>query len=270
MQVIGLCRFSWPGVGGFQVTHDSLEERTDFLYSPARLEARFRTFETIMLPPLCAQSDTDFTLLIVIGETLPQPWRDRLHDLVADMPQVIVQTQPPARHRPAMQAAVNSVRRFDDEPCLQFRMDDDDAVAVAYVQKLREAAHEQRALSNRAPFLAIDFNQGFIATPGPQGLHATPTNSPYTTAALAVMLQPAEQRTIMNFAHFKVARNMPTVTFTGQDMLIRGHNDFNDSRQKPGVKPVELSPLSVEDEAHFKAVFNIDADHVRRVYSASS
>jgi len=268
MQVIGLCRFSWPGIGGFQVTHASLEERTNFLYSPTRLEARFRTFETIMLPPLRAQSDTDFTLLIVIGETLPQPWRDRLHDLVADMPQVIVQTQPPARHRPAMQAALNSVRRFDDEPCLQFRMDDDDAVAVVYVQKLREAAHDQRALSNRTPYLAIDFNQGFIATPGPQGLHATPTNSPYTTAALAVMLQPSEKRTIMNFAHFKVARNMPTVTFTGQDMLIRGHNDFNDSRQKPGVKPVELSPLSVEDEAHFKAVFNIDADHVRRVYSA--
>lgn len=268
MQVIGLCRFSWPGIGGFQVAHQTLQERIDYLYAPARLEERFRTFEAIMLPPLRAQTDPDFTLLIVIGETLPQPWLDRLHDLVADMAQVVIQTHPPARHRPAMQAAVNSVRRFDNEPCLQFRMDDDDAVAVVYVQMLREAAREQRALSRRAPYLAIDFNQGFIASPGPQGLRATPTKAPYTTPALAVMLQPSEKRTIMNFAHFKVSQNMPTVTFTGQDMLIRGHNDFNDSRQKPGLKPADLVPLSAPEEDHFRAVFNIDADHVRRVFSA--
>jgi len=269
MQVIGLCRFSWPGIGGFQVQHQSLEERTDYLYAPKRLENRFRTFETITLPPLRAQSDPDFTLLIVIGETLPKPWRDRLFDLVSDMPQVIVQEQAPGRHRAVMQEAINSVRRFDNEPCLQFRMDDDDAVACAYVEKLREAAKDVRKLSRKHRFLAIDFNKGFIASPGPEGLRATPTNTTYTTAALALMLKPSENRTVMNFAHAKVAMNMPTVTFSGPDMQIRGHNDYNDSRQKPGVKPVDLLPLSPEDEDHFRSVFNIDADHVRRVFSAA-
>ncbi len=82
------------------------------------------------------------------------------------------------------------------------------------------------------------------------------------------MLKPSEKRTVMNFAHVKVSQNMPTLTFSGQDMLIRGHSDFNDSRQKPGVKPVDLLPLAAEDEDHFRAVYNIDADHVRRVFSA--
>jgi len=86
---------------------------------------------------------------------------------------------------------------------------------------------------------------------------------------LALMLKPSENRTVMNFAHAKVAMNMPTVTFSGPDMQIRGHNDYNDSRQKPGVKPVDLLPLSPEDEDHFRSVFNIDADHVRRVFSAA-
>ncbi len=268
MQVIGLCRFSWPGVGGFQVEHQSLQERIDYLYAPARLEERFRTFETITLPPLRAQSDPDFTLLIVIGDSLPEPWHERLLDLVSDMQQVVVQAHAPGRHRPVMQAAINSVRRFDNEPCLQFRMDDDDAVACVYVEKLREAAQDVRKLSRKYRFLAIDFNQGFIASPGPEGLRATPTQTSYTTAALALMLKPSEQRTVMNFAHAKVARNMPTVTFSGQDMLIRGHNDYNDSRQKPGGRPIELLPLSPKEEDHFRAVYNIDADHVRRVFSA--
>ncbi len=268
MQVIGLCRFSWPGVGGFQVDHPSLQERIDYLYAPERLEERFRTFETITLPPLKAQTDPDFTFLIVIGEALPKPWHDRLQDLVADMPQVVVQPRAPGRHRPVMQEAINSVRRFDSEPCLQFRMDDDDAVACVFVEKLREAAHDIASLSRRHRYLAIDFNQGFIASPGAKGLRATPTKAPYSTAALALMLQPSEERTVMNFAHAKVSQNMPTLTFSGQDMLIRGHNDFNDSRQKPRVKPVDLLPLAAEDEDHFRTVFNIDADHVRRIFSA--
>lgn len=268
MQVIGLCRFSWPCVGGFQVKHETLQDRIDYLYAPARLEERFRTFETIMLPPLRAQSDADFTLLIVTGESLPAVWRDRLHDLVADMPQVIVQPLAPGQHRPSMQAAINAVRRFDDEPCLQFRMDDDDAVACSYVHDLRAAARDVRSLSRRFPFLAIDFNKGYVASAGPEGLRAVATNVPYTTAALALMLKPGEQRTIMNFAHQKMPQVMPTVTFSGKDMLIRGHNDFNDSRQKAGVRPVVLTPLTRTQEAHFKSVFNIDADHVRRVFAA--
>ena len=51
MQVIGLCRFSYPGEGGFQVTHDSLRARMAHLYAPARMEERFATFETKIKGP---------------------------------------------------------------------------------------------------------------------------------------------------------------------------------------------------------------------------
>ncbi len=268
MQVIGLCRFSYPGEGGFQIEHASLEERTAYLYSPERMAERFRTFETIMLPPLRAQTDPDFILLIVIGQDLPEPWYQKLMGLVADIPQVVVQARAPGRHRQVMQEAINSVRIFDKEPCLQFRMDDDDAVACTYVERLRSTARDLQKMARQHRHIAIDFNQGFIAHPGPDGLRAAPTKAPYTTAALALMFRPSVKQTVMNFAHAKVAQNMPTVTFSGHDMLIRGHNDYNDSRQKPGIRPVALTPLSSEQEAHFRKVFNIDADHVRRVFSA--
>ena len=81
------------------------------------------------------------------------------------------------------------------------------------------------------------------------------------------MTRPSVRMSIMNFAHAKVGQNMPTVTITGEDMLIRGHNEFNDSRQKAGVKPVKLEQLDGDGERYLRQVYGIDADHVRRVYS---
>lgn len=264
-----MCRFSWPGIGGFQVEHATLEERIAYLFAPERMEERFRTFETITLPPLRAQTDGDFTFLVVIGDSLPTLWRDRLAGLLDDLPQAVVQTRPPGPHRQVMQEAINSVRATAHEPCLQFRMDDDDAVARSYVETLREAARDLRKLSRSHRHIAIDFNQGFVARPGPDGIDAAATSEPFTTPGLALMLKPSVKLSVMNFAHAKLPQMMPTVTFTGTDMMIRGHNDHNDSRQKPGIRPVALTPLDTAGEDHFRRVYGIDADHVRRVFSAA-
>lgn len=267
MQVIGLCRFSYPAIGGFQVEHDTVEARSAYLYSPDRMEERFRTFEAITLPPLRAQTDPEFTLLIVVGVDLPDAYRSRLEALVADVPQAVIHAYAPGPHRQVMRSAINKVRRFDDDPCLQFRMDDDDAVALTYVERLRAVAGDLRTFSDQHRHIAIDFNQGFIMRPDAQGLWATDTKLPYATAALALMVRPDVDQTIMNFAHFKMGQRMPTVTMTGEDMLIRGHNDHNDSRQKRGVKPVKLDLLDEELERHIRQVYGIDADHVRRLYA---
>ncbi len=267
MQTIGICRFSYPGDGGFQVEHDTLQDRMDYLYAPLRMAERFATFETMMLPPLKAQTDDDFTLLIVIGESLPAQFRERLETAVKDMPQAVIRAYPPGPHRKVMQDAINEVRRFDGDACLQFRMDDDDAVACNYIECLRAAAVDVLPMAAKHRHIAIDFNQGFIARPSASGLEVARTNVPYTTAALALMLKPDLRLSVMNFAHMKVGQKMPTVTFTGQDMLIRGHNDYNDSRQKPGVQGPKLSPLDGAGKAHFKATYNIDADVVAAAFT---
>ncbi|MGJ8547567.1 MAG: putative rhamnosyl transferase [Sulfitobacter sp.] len=267
MQVIGLCRFSYPAIGGFQVEFDTLEERIAYLYAPARMAERFATFETFTLPSLRAQSDPDFTFLVVIGDQMPQVYRQRLEALLADMTQAVVQAHPPKPHRAVMKEAINSQRRFDAEPCLQFRMDDDDAVGVNFVARLRETAEALRSFAQGRKVLAIDFNQGFIARPGPEGIAACPTQAPYQTAGLALMVAPKAQLTVMNFSHVKMPLKMATVTLTGEDMLVRGHNEFNDSRQGPKVRKFALEPLSKAQEQHFKTCFNIDADQVRREFT---
>ena len=266
MQVIGICRFSYPGEGGFQVEQGSLQERIDYLYAPARMAERFATFETMMLPPLRAQTDDDFTLLIVIGDSLPGAYRDRLDAAVADMPQALIRSYPPGPHRKVMQEAINEVRRDVDDFSLQFRMDDDDAVACAYVARLRAAARDILPLARKHRHIAIDFNRGYIARPSADGIAACPTTAPYTTAALGLMIRGDLPLSVMNFAHAKVAQKMPTVTFSDADMLIRGHNDHNDSRQKPGIRTPRLTPLDAAGKRHFATTFNIDAEDVAAAF----
>ncbi|MEO9779026.1 MAG: putative rhamnosyl transferase [Sedimentitalea sp.] len=268
MQVIGLCRFSYPAIGGFQVEHDTLDERIAYLYAPKRLEERFRFFETITLPGIRAQSDPEFTFLIVIGDSLPDIHRQRLDALVADIPQAKVLVYAPGEHRRMMQKAINTHRLPSHEPCLQFRLDDDDAVAFTYVEKLRDAARDVAPLLRTYRHVAIDFNQGYIARPGADGIAAMPIQMPYWTPALALMLRPDVRASVMNFSHGKLYKAMPTITLTGEDMMLRGFNGFNDSRLKKTAKPADLTPLSANEELLFQMTYGIDCDHVRRVFSA--
>ncbi len=267
MQVVGLCRFSYPALGGFQVEHETIEERRAYLYAPARMEERFRTFETIALPGLKAQTDQNFEFLIVVGDCMPAPYLERLAALTQDVPQAVIVPRPPERHRPAMQRVLNDFRRDTGQHTLQFRHDDDDAVAVNFVERLREVTQDCQGLVARNRLVAIDFNRGFSARPSARGIEAQPTVLPYYGVAFGMAVAPGVKQSIMNFGHNKVHRVMPTVTHTDDDMFVRGHNDFNDSRQKANVSKAELDPLDAEGEAHFKKTFAIDADQVRKAFA---
>ena len=267
MQVIGLCRFSYPAIGGFQIEHETLEDRIGFLYAEDRLEERFRFFECFTLPSLRSQLDQDFTFLIMIGDGLPDHHRQRLEVLVEDIPQVVIQAHPPRKHREVMKDAINSVRHFDGEHCLQFRLDDDDAVGIGFVARLREAGGNLIGFAADHRSVAIDFNTGVIAQPSSAGIAVEEIQRQYWTSALGMMIQPSSKISVMNFGHNNIWKWMPTVTFTGEDMVLRGHNDYNDSRQGKNVSKVRLTPLDKDGELRMKMSYNIDAVHVRRVFA---
>ena len=265
MQVIGLCRFSYPALGGFQVGHDTIEERMAYLYDDARLEERFRLFETVALPCLKAQTDPDFELIVVIGDTLPQRHLDRLRDILATLPQARIRSEPPRQHREVMKEILNSARDRH-LPCLQFRFDDDDAVAVDFVERLRAASDDCFALTQQHRTIAFDWSRGLIAEYGPDGIAATEVFRPFDVAALGMYVRPRCPLTIMNYAHNKINRFMPTVSFDTKHMFVRGHNASNDSRQK-GERPADVTPLTPEGETMFRTRFAIDADAVRQMFT---
>lgn len=267
MQVIGLCRFSYPALGGFQVEHDTPEKRAAYLYDPARIEDRFRMFEAFTLPALRAQTDPDFTFVVVIGEDFPAPMRERLEGLLADLPQTQVQAWPSGPHREVMREAINAAREDRKVPCLQFRMDDDDAVSVHFVERLRALAQDCRPLLRHHAHVAFDFNTGWVASPGADGIRAKEVVETLWTPALAMSAKGQRRNTIMNFGHTKLGRFMPVVTMPTPHMFLRGHNDHNDSRQKENIRAYKLSLLDAEGEALFKTEFNVDADEVRAIYA---
>ncbi len=266
MQVIGFCRFSYPAEGGFQVEHDSLADRMAYLYAPARMEERFRHFECLCLPGLKAQTDPDFIFAILVGEDMPHHWLERLAALVADFPQAAIIARPPGPHRQVCQEVINGLRDMS-QPCLEFRHDDDDALSVHFVDRLRQAAKDVAPLIGKNRLVGLDWNRGYVGRPDAQGLCAEVQVTPYWGVAQAVAVRAGAKQTVMNFAHNKLNQFMPTVTFTDEVMYLRGHNDHNDSRQKKHVRPVSLPRLDKNGEAELRARFAIDADHVRRVFA---
>lgn len=262
MQVIGLCRFSYPAIGGFQVEHHTTDERIRYLYQPERMQERFRLFETVALPCLREQTDAEFDLIVVIGDSLPDHYRDQLRDLVADMPQVRILSQPPRRQREVMKQLLQEARRDPAAPCLQFRHDDDDAVSVDFVARLRQLARDCDGLVGANRTVAFDFNRGYVAELGADGIAATEVVRPLNVAALGMYVAAGCRLTVMNFAHHKIGRFMPVVSLTDTPMWVRTHNGFNDSRQSVKSE-APVTPLSREQEADFAARFAIDADLVR-------
>ena len=268
LQVLGLCRFSYPAIGGFQVDHETIEERIAYLYDDTRIEERFQLFEAVALPSLRAQTDPDFELIIVVGDQMPERHLARLTALIADMPQARIHAEPPRPQREVMKQILNAARRDFSQPCLQFRFDDDDAVAVDFVERLRKAAADCEGLTKQHKSVAFDWNKGYIAEYGPKGVAATEIFRPFDVAALGMWVKGDCHLTIMNFAHNKINRFMPAISFDEPRMFVRGHNASNDSRQK-AVKPVPVKPLTYDEAEKFRKRFAIDVDRVERIFGGS-
>jgi hypothetical protein len=237
-----------------------------YLYAPARMDERFRHFESICLPGLKAQTDVDFTFVILVGDSLPAVYAARLNELVADFAQARIVARPAGPHRQVCQDVMNETRDMS-LPCLQFRHDDDDAVAVNFVQTLRATATDCAGLLARHRLVGFDWNRGFVARADARGLCAEPNVTPYWGVAQAMAVKPGVRQTILNFGHQKINQFMPTVTFTDPPMFVRGHNDHNDSRQKKHVKPMALPLLDGTGEAEMRKMFAIDADQIRRIFA---
>jgi len=260
VQVIGLCRFSYPALGGFQRQHASPDERARYLYAPERLEERFQLFETITLPGIRAQTDPDFTFLVVIGEDFPQ--RDRLGALLDDVPQAVIRAYPPRPHREVMREAINTLRDPDAALSLQFRLDDDDGVNIRFVARLKRVARDCQGLLLRHPKSVIDFAHGHLIRPTAKGIEAESVVA-LGWPAVAMAFPRGNKMSVMNFGHHKVWREAPTILLNDPDMYVRGWHPFNDSNFHGGEG---LALLDAAGEVRFLDAFGIDSARVRALW----
>ena len=230
VQMLGLCRFSYLGGGGYQVGHDSIETRRAFLYDPARLARRWFWFENVTLPAYLAQSDPDFTLVIMTGPDLPEPYLGKLHDLARNVAQIKLELiAPMAEHVEACMAAVAPHMDAQADVIGHFRQDDDDAVAFDFIRQARKDFALMRRLWRNRGRLCCDYSRGVVLKGTGQGVQVEPWIVYNTGIAQPIFLPPELQRTAVHFQHWKVGLSMPNVMMTGPVMFARFLHHDNDS-----------------------------------------
>lgn len=245
IQMLGLCRFSYLGGRGFQVEHQTLEERRAFLYDPERLARRWFWFENVTLPGLVAQTDPDFTLVLMTGPDLPEPYLSRLRELTTAMPQFkLALVGPMDRHLDACMAAIRPHLDAGAEVVGHFRQDDDDAVAIDYVQHARRDFAMMRPLWKARRRLSCDYSRGLVLKATGQGISVEPRMIYNAVAGLTVYLPPDADRSIMHFPHWKIGLSMPGVTLPGRVMFVRFLNHDNDSGAIGAGYPWEGDPAT--------------------------
>ena len=271
MQTILFCRFSYPAEGGFQVDHDSIEERRAYLYDPARMEARLALFEHFCLPGLKAQTEPDFDLVVLVGTCLPDRYLARLQTLLGDLPQARIIARDPAPHRQVCQSVLNAARKHINQPCLQVRHDDDDALAVDFVARLHKAVADCAALVLGHKLVGFDWNRGHtLRRSDINRFEIAETVTPYLGVAQAMAVQGGVRQSQMNFAHSRINRFMPTVSFTDPPMFLRAQHAHNDSRQKPNVAHPDFHAPTLDHIEMLGRRFALTADAVELAFSPAA
>ncbi|MCZ0961444.1 glycosyltransferase [Paracoccus benzoatiresistens] len=237
VQMLGLCRFSYVGLRGYQQDHATFDERRAFLYDPGRLARRWRWFATLALPGWLAQTDPDFTLVIMTGPDLPEPYMSRLRDLAEATPQLRLELVPPMElHLDACRAAIAPHVDPRADVVGHFRHDDDDAVALDYVASARRDFAQVQGLWQAEGKLSLDHSRGLMLRAGAGGAEFVPRIAHNMGVALTIFLRPDQPQTALHFNHMKLPLWMPVVAVTRPLMFIRSiHADSDSGDMGPGI-----------------------------------
>ncbi|SDK64858.1 glycosyltransferase [Paracoccus chinensis] len=248
MKIVGICRFSLVGRGDWRETRKrSLAEvramasdRASMLFAPERMEARLATFEHLTLASLQAQTDPDFTFLVLASDLMPQDYKDRLQALCAQLPQVVLRYFPVTPVPAAQKSAFNELGIvFADT--LQFRLDDDDCICADYIEVMRR--HTRGLMNAPDPFVASLTGVMLSSLTGPlAGVYDWPV--PYYSAG-AAMRHPTDG--IYQRGHFGMSRWFLSLTIP-RGMALVTHNSTNDTTlPAPGqIERGEMSRMTPE------------------------
>lgn len=242
-QIVGVCRFSFPSLGGFagrRLDPDDLENQ---LYAPNRIEARFRYFETLTLPSLAAQTDMDFRLVVLIGRGLQMRYKTRLRDLGERYPFLAISQQDPSGPLVSTRRAFRKGLQEDTGFVTGFRIDDDDAVARDYIARTRAAADVllREGWADVDTPAVIAFHRGLywdLNSPT-QPFYDFREKMPLGLAA--AMITPVDaQINIFRWNHRHLAAHVRTWTDPTDRMFLRTLHQSNDSNRSipPGAEPL--------------------------------
>lgn len=242
-QIVGVCRFSYLGNGGFAASRKSPGDLAADLYDTDRMQRRLALFQSLTLPSLAAQSDPDFTLVVLIGDTMPVRWRRKLKALREEFAFLELCTLEPAGPLNATRRAFRRGTDPDARHVTGFRIDDDDAVAVDYIARTRAVAETllDRGLAGADAPAVIAFHRGLYwdlndrQTP----FHDFRETQPLGLAS-AMVTSADPQVNIFRWNHRRLAAHVRCWSEPDEIMFIRTLHQHNDSDRAvpPGAEPI--------------------------------
>ncbi len=221
MKVMGFCRFSWFGISDTGRSIQTEDDAMRILYDPIRLATRFHLFENLCAPALRHQTDPDFEFVVITSPEMPEQFRTRLERIVAAVPQMRLVVTNKRDIGAVMKPLVLEGTAGGTQPLASFRLDDDDAVSVNYIARLRGIARRME------PGELITFPSGIYAFQHPDGARFGDWNKPFVAAGLVRMNGPGAMQDVFRMQHLKEAERRNFFTdpkFFAYMVTSHGHN----------------------------------------------
>ncbi len=205
MRIYGHCRFSWFGISDTGRDISDLETAQKVLWHPERMAVRFHLFETIMLPSIRAQTDSNFVLYLIVSEDMPQVYHERLAAVTKTTPMVEILRTSERDIARALRPAIHSSIEIDPK-ALHFRIDDDDALCSTYIARLRSIIDR----SGFDPGTAISFPKGIVSFFHEGKAKHAEFYKTYVAAGLAFVVGEGYRRNPFQVQHRQVGKRQPS------------------------------------------------------------
>ena len=254
--IYGHIRFSFYGFTDTRLKPDADGAALARLYDETRMARRFFLFENLTLPSLMAQTDKDFTTVIMSSDVMPDRFKERLRAAASHLPGAVVEFSPHRRGDYAFgrfmaEAAGYKLRGQS----VHFRLDDDDALAATYVARLRKISQ------TLSPSTHISFPSGIMLFPArasaPEG--TSMLHQRFLTAiGLATVNGGTFHKNPFQMMHSNVWTRWPVVSDPSFPAFIRTQHFENDTAAKQDriVGAMQRERSSRRAARHIAAVDN--------------
>lgn len=245
---IGVMRFSVLTPTYYSERFDSLDAIAAHIFSPERMALRFEIFERLVLPSLLRQSDAGFDLVVLTAERLPPEHMERLRALLEPAPHIHLRAVGTGNHYRLLKDGYNAIDPGTATHRLLFRLDDDDAVDINYIKRLKWTARCLHRLHPPAASFAIAFNRGFYvrrSETGPNEVFDATERAPLSTGT--ALLAPASyQRNPYRYNHRALPQHYNTYSDISVPAFIRTiHGDNKSTPTQMGLTH-RLKPARID------------------------
>jgi len=260
--MIGLVRFSVLTPTYYSERFDTLEETAAHLFSRERMELRFRLFENLCLPSLMRQTDSDFDMVVLTAESMPDRYMQRLLDLIEPLPNIHLVPVGTENHYRLLQNGYASVPTEGYSHRILFRLDDDDALDLNFVRRTKHLAAGLMDLQGPDTPFVIAYNRGFYVQTTPEGneIFDACERAPLSTGTTLVAPR-GHGPNPYRFVHRKLAQHYNTfsdISVPGFIRTIHGDNKSNPS-QMGITRKMKEHQIAQQLREHF----DVDIDMLR-------